>query len=189
MHIQELVHKLTTGQIRLRVLDLRGLEVVVTSQFFFAKWRCCLSLHICKSQDHKPYCFVKVAMVGPRWLFDHRCYIHPILFLWRWPWLDPMERTHWESSWQAWGQNWSMMRRIWSSREIVLGRLSILDLEMWQYLFWVVTFNSLINHDLETGSKKTKLYRRMEFRMADVWKRGSSTPHFFRNEQKYFVCK
>ena len=37
MHIQELIHKLTTGQIRLRVLDLRGLEVVVTPQFFFAK--------------------------------------------------------------------------------------------------------------------------------------------------------
>ena len=37
MHIQELIHKLTTGQIRLRVLDLRGLEVVVTPQFFFAE--------------------------------------------------------------------------------------------------------------------------------------------------------
>ena len=33
MHLQELIHKLTTGQIRLRVLDLRGLEVVLTPQW------------------------------------------------------------------------------------------------------------------------------------------------------------
>ena len=53
MHIQELIHKLTTGQIRLRVLDLRGLEVVVTPQFFLP------------SEDSvSPCIFVKVKIIS-----------------------------------------------------------------------------------------------------------------------------